>query len=388
MLRKIAFCSAFLLACFFAVLPAAHAQDRVDGQVIGTDGNPLPDATIQLKSMDTGQSFSLKTDKKGKFIQLGVTAGKYSLTILNGQGAAIYTQQIVIKAGDENTQNINLKDVATANAAAHPEEEKKKEEAEDKMKDLKEQFEAGRTALTDADAVRKQIATAPADQKAALTDKMNADIQTGLAAFQKAESDVNEKDVNNHSTVLGYLGQAYRMAGQYDQSIATYQKSIDMKPTATVYNQLSLSQINAGGASTDPANLKAKLADAEASCDKAIALDPSLASMCWKNIGVVLTNTHHQPESVEPLQKATAADPKDAQTWFLLGGALTSTMTYKQDGDKEIMILAPGTTDAYQKCIDAAPNGPYAPQCKASLDELAALNGGVDTNVGKKKKKD
>jgi len=385
MLRKIAICSAFLLAFVLTAVPAARAQARVDGELRGMDGNVVPDATITLKSADSGLTYTLKTDKKGKFVQIGVTAGLYDLSvIINGQTA--FTGKIQIKNGEDNTQNINLKELAAQQAAAHPEEEKKKAEAEDKMKDLKIQFSAGKDALTEADALKKQLAAAPADQKSALQDKMNADIQTGLAAFQKAESDVAEKDLTNQSTVLSYLGQAYRMSGDYDKAIDAYQKSIAMKPTATVYNQLSLTQISAGGAATDPAALKAKVAEASDSCDKAIALDPSLAAMCWKNIGAVLINNHHQPESVGALQKAAAADPKDAQTWFLLGGALTSTMSYKQEGDKEIMVITPGTQEAYQKCIDVAPTGPYAPQCKESLTELAALSGGVETNVGKKKK--
>lgn len=391
MLRKVAFCFAFLLAFLIAVVPATHAQDRVDGQILGFDGKPLANGTVQLKSVDTGQTFSMKTDKNGKFIQLGVTAGKFDMTILNDKGVVVYKVPIIVKAGEENSQNINLKELAAAQAAANPEEEKKQQEAENKMKDLKAQFDAGRTAINDAVALKKQLPSASADQKASLTEKLNADVQTAVTSFKTAEQDVSEKDVNNHSTVLAMLGESYQLAGQYPESVDAYQKSLALKPSASVYNQLSLSLVNQGAASTDPADLKSKLADAEASCDKAIALDATLASMCWKNIGVVLTNTHHQADAVEPLQKATAADPKDAQSWFLLGGALTSTMTYKQEGEKEIMVITPGTAEAYQKCIDAAtPGSPfaaYAAQCKESLDELAALGGGVDTNVGKKKKK-
>ncbi|HKS82314.1 MAG TPA: hypothetical protein VJR23_12495 [Candidatus Acidoferrales bacterium] len=391
MLRKFAISAAFLLAFLIAVVPAARAQDRVDGQIFGFDGNPLVNGTVQLKSLETGQSFTVKTDKNGKFIQLGVNAGKFEMTILDSTGKVLYKQQIIVKMGEENTQTVNLKDLAAAQAAANPEAEKKQKEAEDKMKDLKVQFDAGRNALNDAIALKKQISTAPADQKAALGEKLNADVQTALTSFKTAEQDVSEKDVNNQATVLAMLGEAYQMAGQYPESVDAYQKSLGFKPSASVYNQLSLSLVNQGASSKDPADLKPRLADAESNCDKAIALDPALASMCWKNIGVVLTNTHHQSDAVEPLQKATTADPKDAQSWFLLGGALTSTMTYKQEGEKEIMVITPGTAEAYQKCVDTAtPGSPfaaYAAQCKASLDELAALGGGVDTNVGKKKKK-
>jgi hypothetical protein len=85
--------------------------------------------------------------------------------------------------------------------------------------------------------------------------------------------------------------------------------------------------------------------------------------------------------AVDPLQKATQADPKDAQSWYLLGGALTAIIVPKQVGDK-LTADTTAAADAYQKCIDAAPTGPYAPQAKQALDELAALSGGVSTSEG------
>jgi len=90
------------------------------------------------------------------------------------------------------------------------------------------------------------------------------------------------------------------------------------------------------------------------------------------------------PEAVTPLQKASEADPKDAQTWFLLGGALASEIETKQEGTKMTYTFPPGLTDAYQHCIDADPNGPYAAQAKTALDGLVALSGGVETTVGQR----
>jgi hypothetical protein len=95
-------------------------------------------------------------------------------------------------------------------------------------------------------------------------------------------------------------------------------------------------------------------------------------------------------DAIAPFQKATQANPKDAQAWFLLGSAFTGTIDTKQEGDKVVYIIPPGTAESYQKCIDADPNGPYAPQAKAALDNIAQLSGGVQTQIGtdsKKKKK-
>jgi tetratricopeptide (TPR) repeat protein len=198
---------------------------------------------------------------------------------------------------------------------------------------------------------------------------------------------VQAKDVKNHAVVLSTLGQAYDRAGRYDDAVASFQKAIDMNPVASYYVDLSTAVVNAAAAKPDTSGLPAKVAEAGADCDKAGTMDPTLTARCWKNIGIVLSNKNQLGAAVVPLQKAAAADAKDAQTWFLLGGALTSQITSKQDGNKLTYTFPPGLTDAYQHCIDADPNGPYAAQAKQTLDGLNQLSGGTSTLVNEKKKK-
>jgi hypothetical protein len=50
-------------------------------------------------------------------------------------------------------------------------------------------------------------------------------------------------------------------------------------------------------------------------------------------------------------------------------------------------VIPPGTTEAYQKCIDLAPSGPYAEQAKQMLDGLAAMGGGDATSLSTRKAK-
>src|ERR1700683_5354178 len=224
MLRKMAARTAFTLAFLLVTISAAHAQGRVDGQVKDTAGAPFADVTLTFKSAETGQTYTIKTGKDGKYVQLGVTAGIYSVT-LTSKGATIYTQQFKINDGTENTLDINLKEIAATQAAAHPEDVKKKEDAEDKFKDLKVQFAAGQAALADGNDIKKQLKGATADQKAALQAKLDTDAQTAIAAFAKAEQDATEKDVNNHATILTTLGRAYDLGGKFDDAAAAYQKS-------------------------------------------------------------------------------------------------------------------------------------------------------------------
>lgn len=379
------------LALLLATIVVGQGSTRVDGQILDVQGKPWVGITVILKS-ESGQAYTLKTDKDGKFSQLLPRGGNYAVNVVNDADKLNYTEQHSIHDGQSNDITINFKDVV-AQQAANPEEQKKQEDAANSFKGMKAHFDAGVAAMNDSATVRQQLVAAPADQKSALQDKLNADAQTAVTEFQQAEQATNTKDVKNHALVWANLGQAYDAAGKYDDAANSYQKAIDLQPAAPYYTHLSTSLANAAAAQHDPAVAQQKVTDAGADCDKAAALDPtnaSIAALCWKNLGIILNNKGDLKDAILPFQKATTASPKDAQSWFLLGGALTGTIDTKQDGDKVIYIIPPGTTDAYQKCIDADPMGPYAPQCKAALDNIAALSGGVSTQVGsdnRKKKK-
>jgi tetratricopeptide (TPR) repeat protein len=367
----------------FAAVASAQNNGRIDGQVMDRNGSPYADVTVTIKNPDTGFTKTVTTDKAGKFTQIGIVAGTYNITVTSEKDSVNFTQQVQLGAGQELPVTIDLKKAA-AEAASNPDVQKKQAEEANLFKQMKVHFDTGLAALTDASDVRKQLASATADQKSGLQDKLNTDYQTAITELDLAEKGVSPKDPKNHAVVLANLAQAYDYSKKYNDAVTSYQKAIDLQPGAGLYSNMSTSQANAALAEKDPAAMKQKLSDANADCDKAIALDPTSGAKCWKNLGIVLTNAGHMPESVDPLQKATAADPKDAQSWFLLGGSLTAMIVPSQQGDKLIYQIPPGTTDAYQKCIDAAPTGPYAPQAKEALDNLAALSGGVNTTEGQK----
>jgi tetratricopeptide (TPR) repeat protein len=376
-------------ALAFVLLLAAtvRAQEgRVSGQVLDMNGKPWAGVTVTLKS-DTGRSFTLKTDKDGKYSQIGIPGGMYVITLANQAAGLNFSEQHQVKPDDENTFDFNFKELMAQqqNNPANADAEKKRQESQDAFKQMQTHFNNGRAALDDSATLRKQLATLPADQKTATQDKINTDYQTAITELEQAEKGVQPKDVKNHAVVLSTLGQAYDGAGRYSDAVTVYQKAIDMNPQPSYYVDLSTATVNAAAAQTDTADLAAKVTEAGADCDKASALDPTLAGRCWKNIGIVLSNKNHLAEALVPLQKATTADPKDAQAWYLLGGALANEITSKQEGTKLTYTFPPGLTDAYQHCIDADPNGPYAAQAKATLDGLNQLSGGTSTLVNERK---
>lgn len=380
--------------------PRAMAQNgQLSGQVLDLQGKPYPDVVVTITNKDNGTAYTVKTDKDGKFLQLGIQYGNYKANFKKDN--INYDVDGITVPSQNSNMIVNFKDIA-AKTGYDPEAEKKKEEATKKFNDMKAHFDAGRTAITAADALKEQIRGASGDQLADLLTKRNASLTTAINEFQQAQQASTEKD-KNLPTILDNLGASYSGSGEvdrmmlrsapadqrealrtkmtldYTQAAAAVQKAIDVQPTAGRYMEMGTDLAYAG-----------KMSDGTAACEKAAALEPSnvgASAGCYKNIGIVLTNTNNLKDAVTPLQKATELNPKDAQAWFLLGGALLNTIDYKKEGDKEIVVIPPGTAEAFQKCLELEPNGPYAGDAKASLDAIQQMGGSIATKDVNKKKK-
>jgi tetratricopeptide (TPR) repeat protein len=378
------------LAAVLACATIASAQSaRVNGQVLDKEGKPWPGITVVLKS-DNGRSYTLKTDKDGKFTQIGLVVGLYTFTLSDQVTNLNYSEQHQLQSDQDNNITINFKTlIETQKAGPNAEQQKAQQDQQNKFKEMQTHFTAGRAALDDYDATHKQLPTSPADQKQALQDKMDTDAKNAVSELTLAEQGVQPKDVKNHAVVWSNLAQAYERAGQTQEAVDAYQKAIDLQPSAGIYQNQSTVLAALAVGQTDPKAAADKLAAASSDCDKAAALDPNpaVALACWKNMGIILSNKGDFKDAVPPLLKATQLNPKDVQAWFLLGSAYTGLIAPNQQGDKMTYDIPPGTTDAYQKVIDLDPNGPYAVQAKQNLEALAAMAGGDATAVGVRPKK-
>jgi tetratricopeptide (TPR) repeat protein len=214
----------------------------------------------------------------------------------------------------------------------------------------------------------------PADKQ--LKDKLTTDYQTAVSEFQQAEQAADPKDIANHVTILGDLGLADEGLGKNEDAVAAFQNAIDLKPSAILYTSLATNLAKAGK----------PLADASAACNQAIALDPASAGACWRNVGIVYSNHGDMQSAIEPLQKATEADPKNPEGWYLLGEALLNAMGSKKEGDKVVAVVQPGTSEAFQKYLEIAPTGPHAQDAKEALAVVASLAEGTEAKITKKKK--
>lgn len=356
--------------------PAAYAQNAtLSGTVFDMMGKPYPEVTLTIKSVETNKEIDVTTDPKGHYSAPGLAGGTYNVDLKgkdkDGKDMLLYQTGLKLTAGTAPTFDINLKELQEQGKLAAIEAIRKQQEAEQQFQALKTHYDAGIAAITQMKAAQTKLAQTPKEQQ----DPVKAEITTaGSTAVTElsAALQLEKPEDPNRSIVLSRLGEAYESMNKWQEAADTYQKAITLKPdVAANYNNLG----------NDLAKL-GKVDDARAAYQKYVDLNPTDAALAWRNFGTVLYNSNRMKESIEPLQKATSLDPKNATAWLLLGIALVNTMEFKTVGDKITPVMQPGTVEAYQHAIELDPNGPIGAQAKQGLDSLQAMGVGITTKVG------
>jgi tetratricopeptide (TPR) repeat protein len=356
--------------------PAAYAQSgTLQGTVFDMAAKPYPDVTITVKSIETGKEMNVTTDAKGHYSIPGLAPGTYNIDLKgkdkDQKDMLLYQTGIKLAAGTVPPFDINLKELQEQGKLAAIEAIRKQQEAEQQFQALKTHYDAGIAAIQQMKAAQDQLTKTPKDQQ----DPVKAQItQAGGTAVTElsAALELEKPEDPNRSIVLSRLGEAYESMSKWQEAADTYQKAITLKPdTAANYNNLG----------NDLAKL-GKVDEARAAYQKYVDLNPTDAALAWRNFGTVLYNSNRMKESIEPLQKATTLDPKNATAWLLLGIALVNTMEFKTEGNKITPVMQPGTVEAYQHAIDLDPNGPIGAQAKDGLASLQAMGVGITTKIG------
>ncbi len=350
----------------------AQATGSVKGVVRDAEGKPITEGTVEWLSMETGRKYALKISKKGEYFSLGITPGKYKVTLFGPDGKQIFYMSGIQVGLDELTQDIDLKKEQQNQAKGvglTPEQLKAQQEAQAKaqkenntVKSLNEKLLAAKTA-SDAGDFDTAIST--------LTEATQVDANRDLLWFK--------------------LGDAYRMSApkqtdpaekqkRYQQATEAYQKAIDLKTAnpdpkdpdanaklAAYYNNLAEACAKSG-----------KIDDAVTNYNKAAQLDPTRAGQYNFNIGAVLTNAGKVDDAIVAFDKVIAADPSKADAYYWKGVNMIGKATLK--GDK--MVAPDGTAEAFNKYLELAPTGSYAQPAK---DMLASIGASVETGFNKKK---
>ena len=370
----------FAVVALGVCVPPVFAQNSgtVKGVCKDAQGNPVADGMVVWTNMDNGQKYPLKTNKKGEYFSLGLSPGKYNVTLYKSADDMKGGKELFHKNGfpvqlDENTLDFDLKKEQEDSAKGQgltPEQVKQMQEQQAKaakenttVKGLNDKLNAAKSA---ADA---------------------GDFDTAIASMTEATQMDATRDL-----IWFKLGDYYRLSApkQTDtaekqkrlaSAIEAYQKAIDLKKAATndkdpnaaknlaaYYNNLAEAYAKSN-----------KVEDAVKTYELAAQVDPSNAAQYYFNTGAVLTNAGKIDEALAAFDKVIAADPNRADAYYWKGVNMIGKATLQ--GDK--MVAPPGTAEAFQKYLELQPTGTYA---DAAKQMLTSIGSSVETSFGNKKK--
>ena len=355
----------------------AQASGTVKGVCKDAQGNVIPDATVVWANMDNGQKYVLKTNKKGEYFSLGLTPGKYLVTLYKNADDMKAGKEMDHVKGfqvqlDENTLDLDVKkemESAAKGQGLSPEQLKQMQEQQAKaaketntVKSLNEKLNAAKTA---ADA---------------------GDFDTAIASLTEATQVDPTRDL-----LWFKLGDYYRLSApkQTDpaekqkrlaSAVESYQKAVDLKKSATNDQDPNAAK-NLAAYYNNLAEAYAKfnkVDDAVKTYELAAQADPTNAGQYYFNTGAVLTNAGKVDDALAAFDKVIAADPNRADAFYWKGVNMIGKATLQ--GDK--MIAPPGTAEAFQKYLELQPTGTYA---DAAKQMLTSIGSSVETTFGKKK---
>jgi tetratricopeptide (TPR) repeat protein len=302
-----------LVATLAFALPAA-AQGLVQGTVADAQGQPIDGVTIAIEQDGTNRHFDMKTNKKGEFMQIGLSSGKYKVTATKDKLSA--TKDVQVSQG----RPASVKLVLGAAAAASP---------------------ADSAAAT---AMRKVIDDAIAASNAGRYDE-------AIAGFQKATE-------SNASCFACYynVGYNYAQKKDYDNAETNYKKAIEVKADyadayaglASVYNAQRKFDL-AAAASAKATELSSTLGGGNTASGGADA---------FYNQGVILWNGGKVADAKKAFESAIQANPNHAEAHYQLGMALVN----------EGNLAGAGTE--FETYLKLAPTGPNAATAKSLVAQL------------------
>src|SRR5215831_15776916 len=122
MKKHLAIIGSLVLALGLCSVPVfAQASGTVKGACKDQEGNAIAGAVVEYDNLDNGQKYNLKTNNKGEYFSLGITPGKYKITLYKTPddqkaGKQLYNLNNVPVQLDENVYDLDLKKEAEKQA--------------------------------------------------------------------------------------------------------------------------------------------------------------------------------------------------------------------------------------------------------------------------------
>jgi tetratricopeptide (TPR) repeat protein len=378
--------AAGLLALAFAPAQAQPAEKmgKIHGRVINPTGQPQGGGTVNL-STDGGVTlkYTFPVDSTGSYSG-EAESGTYTLvyrapdTPAGKMVDSIHGIKII--AGQDIQQDDDMSRQEFIDKMS-PEERKQ-------LEDLKKQ---------NAEALKANalIAMLNADLKVVNQDKKDIDGATVTAAQalggkpSKADLDAKTEEIKTAKytdieslmskdtglkpdEALLWNNLAFAQAGlkKYDDAITSYKKALDLetaskKPRGGVIGQSQegLGEIYAR---------TGKIPEANAAFDAAAKADPANAGLYLKNQAIIFFQEGNSAAQVAAADDAIKSDPNPndpnlAILYYIKGQGLIANAAV--DPKTGLYVLPPGCAEAYHKYLDLAPNGQFAGDVQAILQQ-------------------
>ena len=314
--RSLMVCT-FLLGLTLVAVPASAQTGQAKGKVVDAKNQPVAGATVVIEAIDgMGRKFTVKTDKKGEFVQIGLQPGQYRLTAEKDGLSDMHERRIGL---DMVEVNFSLRPGGAGGEMS--DEERKKAEA--RVAAIQGNFSAG----------------------VALTNEGKHD--EAIAKFNEVLKEA-PKCVECYTNIASI----HMRKKEYDQAEAAYKQALTIAPnSADAYNGL---------ASVYNAQKKFDLAaDASAQAQKLGAAAPGgMSASAVFNQGVIAWNASKIPEAKKAFEEAIKLDPKLADAHYWLG------MANLNEGKM------PEAAAAFEEYLKLAPTGQYAEQAKGVLAQI------------------
>ena len=243
----------------------AQIQGKLMGVVKDRQGNPIEKAIVTVVSTKTSAvSYELKTNKEGKFIQVGIMPG-YFQVIVKKDGYLPRSAEVRVSLAEET--NIEIR-------------------------------------LDTADEVALKSVSA-ADQAFLKGNRLYGEQKyaEAAAAFEEA--------VKISQPNWGYffnLGLAYKKMDKKDETIAAFRKAVELNSESYSSNKELAEALGRGGA----------FEEAKPYFQKAVELSPDDPDAHY-NLGACLTNTGESDAAQAHFQKAVDLKPDYADAYYQLG---------------------------------------------------------------------
>lgn len=380
----------------FALMPAlaqtaapgaAESTGKIHGHVTNPTGQAQPGGEIDL-STDGGHTSkaTFPVDDNGDYSGQA-PVGKYTVIYRQKDtppGKMVDDlENVQIVAGQDTTADIDMS--RPAYISKLPADEQKQ------LEELKKQNAS-------AMAANKVIASLNADLKTVGEDMKDADNASAAAAQQlgsgatvpavaaKAEEIRNAKytDVVNlmkkdtqakpdEPVLWTQLANGQKGLKQYEDAITSYQKALALEQASKKPNPNTLGAIESGLGECYARG--GKIPEANQAFAAAVKDDPTHADMYYRNQAVIFFQEHNAGKNdgsaqVTAADQAIQADPNMAdQTkallYYIKGQGLIDKATV--DPKTQKIVLPPECLDAYQKYLQLAPDGQFAPDVKGIL---------------------